>query len=203
MTDPTVKRYVGSVTQKVRQHPQMQKIVNDARDAFGKVTHSFRPKVANTQKNSQTAGAGGASSRNFYQTATAYWNQHRERVVAFLAANFMGILFFIQFGQQLWHLLLAALSQSSHKSVDDKRHKKQTKEQRKQKAESTALARTPLALDVGCDNGGGEQDLGSIAFAQSFKYKIGDATEFQSSVTSSDLNDGTVLYFDLRSGSNK
>lgn len=211
-SDPNFRRFVGNIKQKIASHPQAKKLVEDiklkARTAFSNAKSSA------PGTNATASGASGTTSKSgadFFQRTQQYWEKNKDRFIGFLVANFMGVLFFIQFGSQAWHLLVQMWKQYFHENSIDapKKKKKRDSSQAQNQVRAIAnptlsqsaplpqddmgLVRDPYALRLDVDNP--QQHMLSMAdsnFAQtneqsfetSFQFKIGDSMEFQSSLDS-------------------
>jgi hypothetical protein len=220
MNDPNVRSAVNKVKNQVQKHPTTQKFINDVKNKFkagaaatpssgsnnsssssSNSTSSTHGSNHHNQQNQQSTGASNASPGDFFAKGQKYWEQHRERVIAFVAANFMGILFFIQFGQQLWHLIVAAwISMNQQHAVEYDRKKKKPRDQQlqaqRQPQTPVPTPRPPgsgLSLNIEDEPVmGGAASIGSFhsgdsqsAFDDSFAVKMGGSKEFQSGLDSS------------------
>lgn len=169
ISDPNVRRYANAIRQNIQKHPSAQRFANQASEYFSKAKNTTVPPGQQT------------TNSNFFSRAQSYWNQHRERVIGFLAANFMGVIFFFQFGQQIFHILLSSLySNPDPHKIDEKRRKKEEK-----RSKLNRDTPTPLVLSLGNDIS--DRSAEQHQFATSFLFKIGDQTEFRSSLHSQNI----------------
>ncbi|CUF26929.1 transmembrane protein, putative [Bodo saltans] len=229
MNDPNVRNAVNKVKNQVQKHPATQKFINDVKSKFkagGTAAASPAANGSNNNNNNSQSGSGshhhnqqqtGAGAKatpgDFFSRGQKYWEQHRERVIAFVAANFMGILFFIQFGQQLWHLAVATWSSMNQPhAVEYDRKKKKARDQQSQAQRQPSVTPVPTpqvrptggALSLNIDDepvigGGGSVSLGALyngdsltAFDDSFGVKMGDSKEFQPALDSAFVTGDTT-----------
>ena len=118
--DPNFRKYVTTTATRIRQSPHVVKAEKDMRSAALRIKNRFTPSSA-TKPHQNAAGSGSSSSQQQqqqkvgtpFQRAQFFWGRNKEKVIAFISVNFMGILFALQFGQQIWHFLVAYFSSSS------------------------------------------------------------------------------------------
>lgn len=225
VNDPNVRRAVNKIKAQVQKHPTTQKFVHDIKSKLSKAAASStaatqhgnsNQSTSNSASNAHSSSSGGGSTQqstttggnsnnqqqgggDFFKRGQQYWDQHRERVIAFVAANFMGILFFIQFGQQIWHLVVIALRSPDGKHVEERKKKKPrvtNEQQQLQRMNAQPQVRPPsrpgdpLQLSLNLEEGSGGMAANAfdadpiVAFEESFSVKMGDSKNFQSSLDS-------------------
>lgn len=214
--DPNFRKYVANTATRIRQAPQVAKAERDVRSAV----QSLKTKFTSSTASSKPASATGQQQHQQqqqqkigtpFQRAQFFWGRNKEKVIAFVSVNFMGILFALQFGSQIWHVIVQYFSSPSQKQIShrsnhptnnnngsnnnsnktDEQPQQQTRKQSKRKQAADAAAATSASqsgtLDLSLDGEGQRSSHTSNdyaqQFAESFQYKL-DGGEFLPSLQS-------------------
>eukprot|EP00744_Colponema_vietnamica_P016715 GILI01023460.1.p1 GENE.GILI01023460.1~~GILI01023460.1.p1 ORF type:complete len:441 (-),score=102.09 GILI01023460.1:45-1367(-) len=165
-------------------------------DHYWKAYHSFKQNIntgssnkgqegqnqngASSSNSNSSAGEGNTTgdSRPFSQRISDFWNHNKQFIMSFLAANFMGVIFAIQFGSQIWSLLFGLWTVYWHNS--DVKKKKIDAQEKKEVARRVAEEEREDALDD--VYGGSAATTGELSFSSEPNAEAGKLTRAASAV---------------------
>ncbi|EKF28364.1 hypothetical protein MOQ_007886 [Trypanosoma cruzi marinkellei] len=104
---PTVHRYARQGMKYMRDHPSGRKISAAMSNSWVEI----KSRVESSTSAFRTLGFDGNNKNGGYaKQFFTLWNEYKGRVVSFIVVNFMGILFFFQFGSLLWQMFKQMVS---------------------------------------------------------------------------------------------